>query len=787
MSTRRRIVAILVTAGTLVLAPFAGADAPAVSITGGTSGVVASHSASFDFTVDDPAATVECSVGGGFSGCSSGDSFSGLGDGDHTFTVQATNVDGTNSDSRSWTVDTTGPSLSLPPVVVNVNDVSSGIASYSPSGSDPHGPVSVICSPASGSSFPLGISTVNCTGTDGLTNTSTGSFTVTVRDTTPPTLTTPSNMTVSVNGVTSTPVSFSVTSSAGTPSCTPSSGSSFALGTTSVNCTATDASGNTGSKSFTVKVQDVTPPILNVPATQTVSVNAATSATVSYTVSAHDAGATLTPSCAPSSGSSFPLGTTTVSCTATDAAGLTASGSFSVVVQDTTAPTVSITGGPTGTVASTTASIPFTTNEGTLACSLDSASFAGCSSPASLSGLTDGSHTFQVRATDAAGNAATASRSWTVDATPPTFVAPTSVVVEANGSAGAVVSYAVTAADDGVPLLPSAVACAPASRSLFPLGTTAVQCTAADSLGNIGTVTFNVLVSDTTPPSLAASDITLAATSVEGIRRTDPAMAAFLSSLRGTDLVSSVKVTTNAPGVFPVGKTSLLVRAVDGALNASERTVTVTVLPFGQAAPPPPDLDAPDSVTQLRATAKDHAVTLTWVVPTATDLAAIEVRMTEVGGTNTDRVVSRAVRADAAVTGLRNGVEYRFVVTAVDKAGNESRGAVVLATPQANLLATPKAGTKVRKPPLLRWAPLVGTSYYNVQLYRGKAKVLSAWPTRAKVQLTRSWMYEKVRRTLLPGTYTWYVWPGFGARADVKYGTVMGKSTFVVVAGQNAG
>jgi HYR domain/Fibronectin type III domain len=711
MSPRRLAVVIVVTAGALLLTQLAGAAAPIVSITNGPSGVVASSSASFSFTVDDPLTIVECSVdGGGSSLCGSGFSVSGLGDGPHTFKVQATNVLlEPGSDSRSWTVDTSGPALSLSNVVVNVNGALSAAVTYSASGSDPNGPVSVSCSPLSGATFPLGTSTVSCTGTDGLGNTSSGSFTVTVRDVTPPTLT--------------------------------------------------------------------------LPGTQTVNVNA-TSASVSYTVTAQDGSTPVTPSCAPPSGSSFPLGTTTVTCTATDSAGNTRSGTFSVVVQDATPPNVSITGGPTGTVGST-ATITFTTNEGTLTCALDGGSFSACSSPASLTGLSSGSHTFQVRATDGAGNAATASRSWTVDATPPTFTAPP-VAVEANGPAGAVVSFVVAAADDGVPLPPGAVSCDHSSGSLYPLGTRTVQCTATDSLGNVGTVTFPVTVRDTTPPTLIAADVTLTATSSAGIRRTDPALAAFLRSLRGTDLVSAVEITTNALDLFPIGKTNLRVRGVDGAGNASESTVTVSVLPPGQKAPPPPDLEPPRDVTLLRANAGDHSVTLTWVVPTVDDLAAIEVRMTSVGGTAAGRVVSRVVLPSVKVTGLKNGVEYRFVVSAIDKAGNASRGVVVLASPHATLLVLPKAGTKVRTPPLLRWAPVPSAGYYNVQLFRGKIKVLSAWPTRARTQLARTWMYDKAPRKLAPGTYTWYVWPGFGPRNAVTYGKLIGKSTFVVVAASDA-
>lgn len=783
MSAARALALAAALTGAMMLTTTAGAIPPAVSVTGGPSGAVASSSATFEFSVDDDAAAVECSLdGSGFSGCGSGVSYSALADGSHTFTVRATNSGAeVGSDSRSWSVDTTGPSLSLADVVMNVDDVASAVVTFTASGSDPNGPVSVTCTPTSGSTFPLGTTPVSCTATDGLGNNSAGSFDVLVRDQTAPTVTTPADIVVSINGVTSVSVPFSVTSTAGTPSCAPSSGSSFPLGSTTVTCTAADPSGNTGSSSFAITVQDTTPPTLDLPATQTVSVNAAPTANVSYTVTASDGPSSIVPSCSPASGSSFGIGTTAVTCSATDAAGNTASGSFNVVVQDTTAPTVSITGGPTGTVASSTATIPFEANEGSFSCALDGGSFASCSSPATLSGLGDGSHTFQVRATDAAGNVGNASHSWAVDVSPPTFTAPTAIVVEANGPAGAKATYSVTAADNGAPLLPGAVTCAPASGSVFPLGVRSVGCTAADSLGNLGSVTFNVEVRDTTPPTLLAADITVASTSSLGIRRTDPAMVAFLGSLRGTDLVSPVEVSTEAPALFPVGVTPLLVRATDGAGNVTRRTVNVTVLRFGEKAPPPPDLDPPADVTRLRAVAADHAVTLSWVLPTATDLAAIEVRIADADGVGAGRVVSRTLLPSVTLRGLRNGVESRFVVVAIDQAGNESRGVVIVAVPAAKRLALPKAGTKVRTPPLLRWVPTPNASYYNVQLYRGKTKVLSAWPTRTRLQLSRTWMHDRARQKLTPGTYAWYVWPGFGARNLVTYGELIGKSTFVVL------
>jgi HYR domain-containing protein len=116
----------------------------------------------------------------------------------------------------------------------------------------------ITCSPASGSFFPVGTTTVTCTSTAGPSCT----FTVKVNDTQPPTITCPANIFVAAaatcppaNGRT---VTFAPTVSDNCPGvtfiCTPPSGSIFPVGTTTVNCTATDASGNTASCSFTVTV-----------------------------------------------------------------------------------------------------------------------------------------------------------------------------------------------------------------------------------------------------------------------------------------------------------------------------------------------------------------------------------------------------------------------------------------------------------------------------------------------------------------------------------------------------
>ncbi|WP_368670353.1 Ig-like domain-containing protein [Myxococcus sp. AM011] len=90
---------------------------------------------------------------------------------------------------------------------------------------------------------------------------------------------------------------------------------------------------------------------------------------------------------------------------------------------DTSAPDTLLSGGPTGTTAATSATFSFTATESpaTFECSLDGATFISCTSPVTHTGLTDGSHTFAVRAVDAAGNVdpTPATRTWTVDTTAP--------------------------------------------------------------------------------------------------------------------------------------------------------------------------------------------------------------------------------------------------------------------------------------------------------------------------------------------------------------------------------
>lgn len=199
----------------------------------------------------------------------------------------------------------------------------------------------ISCSPPSGSFFPVGTTTVTCQNTGGSPSCT---FTVTVNDTQNPSITCPANITVSndpnqCGAVVNYPAPTITDNCPGTftATCTPPSGSFFPKGTTTVTCTVT---GFMSSCTFTVTVNDTQPPTITCPANQISVVpppapgaNCSASTTQSFTYpppTASDNCPGVTVACVPPSGSPFPVGTTTVTCTATDASGNTATCSFTL-------------------------------------------------------------------------------------------------------------------------------------------------------------------------------------------------------------------------------------------------------------------------------------------------------------------------------------------------------------------------------------------------------------------------------------------------------------------------
>ncbi len=120
------------------------------------------------------------------------------------------------------------------------------------------------------------------------------------------------------------------------------SGSTFPIGTTTNTYVATDAGGRTATCTFTVTVNDAQAPVISCPSNITVTTPVGScTAVVPFTVTATDNCPGTTIVSVPASGSVFPLGTTTVTSTATDPSGNTATCSFTVTVNDGQLPVIS--------------------------------------------------------------------------------------------------------------------------------------------------------------------------------------------------------------------------------------------------------------------------------------------------------------------------------------------------------------------------------------------------------------------------------------------------------------
>jgi hypothetical protein len=159
--------------------------------------------------------------------------------------------------------DTVPPVLNVPPpIVAEATGPSGAEVDYTVTAKDDvDGSLPPACSPASGSVFPLGTTTVTCTARDSSGNEATATFTVEVRDSRPPVLTVPADIQVEATGPSGATVTFEVTAAdlvdpSPVVSCSPASGSTVGIGTTTVMCTATDSAGNTVTGSFDVTVTE---------------------------------------------------------------------------------------------------------------------------------------------------------------------------------------------------------------------------------------------------------------------------------------------------------------------------------------------------------------------------------------------------------------------------------------------------------------------------------------------------------------------------------------------------
>jgi hypothetical protein len=173
----------------------------------------------------------------------------------------------------------------------------------------------------------------------------------------------------------------------------------------------------------------------------------------------------------------------------------------------------------------------------------------------------------------------------------------------------------------------------------------------------------------------------------------------------------------------------------------------------------------------------DRTAVVRWAVSRDTTTVAV----TRSAGTKSQPVtVYRGTETAYTDRGLTDGVRYRYTVTAFDAAGNSAADAAA-ATPTAPLYS-PAAGARLIGPPRLAWKPAAKARYYNVQVWRRGKKIFSAWPAKSSLRMPRAWTFQGRRYHLALGRYRWYVWPGLGARSAKRYGSLLGSSSFVIVA-----
>jgi hypothetical protein len=242
------------------------------------------------------------------------------------------------------------------------------------------------------------------------------------------------------------------------------------------------------------------------------------------------------------------------------------------------------------------------------------------------------------------------------------------------------------------------------------------------------------------------------------------------SDTDGTRVCSAIvasSTTCTASGLTNGATYTFGLFALDEALNLSQAAV-VSAVPNGRVT----DAKAPAAVSRLQAEVSGHKVTLRWKNPADKDFDHVVITSSE--RKPAARSAARRVysgRGTRATTTLAAGQSRWFVVIAYDAVGNASAHATVRAAVASPSSFGPAPHATVHGKVLLSWPVVRQARYYNVQIYAGKQRVIVSWPAGRTLQLPRARLKRGTR-------YTWYVWPGLGAKSMAHYGKLIGKNVF---------
>jgi hypothetical protein len=239
---------------------------------------------------------------------------------------------------------------------------------------------------------------------------------------------------------------------------------------------------------------------------------------------------------------------------------------------------------------------------------------------------------------------------------------------------------------------------------------------------------------------------------------------ALTVSFAGTDVTSGIASCSSAAYAGP----DTAAAAASGSCTDNAGNATGTSLSFKY------DATAP-TIFAVNTKLGNRSADVTW--RQSPDTQVVEVRRAPGRKGEGESVVYHGTATGFIDTGLAVGRKYEYRVAGIDAAANRSEQKVNLVA--TGPLLSPVPGARVKGPPTLDWIPVKRASYYNLQIVRGR-KVLSAWPSQSSFRLRRTWMYNGRRYRLRPGTYRWYVWPGYGRISASRYGRLLGSSAFVV-------
>ncbi|MDE0959774.1 MAG: HYR domain-containing protein, partial [Planctomycetota bacterium] len=496
-----------------------------------------------------------------------------------------------------------------------------------PTVSDNCSGVTLVGSALAGTNFPVGDTEVIYTANDIHGNITQESFTISVIDDELPLLIgVPSSMTVdSLVDVCGSVVAWSEPSTSDNCgilqlSTSHAAGSTFDVGTTAVTYEVTDVNGNQAAQSFDVTVLDSQQPaIADLPQDiQLINEPGSCTAAASWSLpTASDNCSVSTLLSDRQSGEQFDVGTTTVTYTATDAAGLQTLASFVVIVEDTELPTIdglvpSVS--VTNIVGSCDALATWTPPTSTDNCG--SPTLGSTHEPGWL--FTVGDTVVTYTATDLHGNQTSAQIVISVldDELPIISAAPVEIALSAEpGQCSATATWTEPTVTDNCEV--QLVETTHSSATIFPVGTTLVTYTATDIHANSSQHSFSVIVTDMELPQI----LDLPAT-VEIPAELDmcSAMATWVAPTASDNCELLELVSSHAPGdIFLVGTTAVTLTATDVHNNSTTATFDVVVTD----AQAPLLIQMPADI-QLNSEAGLCSAVASWIDPSSEDNCGIE-------------------------------------------------------------------------------------------------------------------------------------------------------------------